>query len=318
MRKIVLCLTVIMFTLIFAISAFSHDYTSNDFWQNGSEWYKIDSSASQKIDSAQFRYVYFNYSKTTDTCFGLNIIINDNTRLSKTALYNTGFDVTFYNTSGECLDYFHVLAKEGTKQEKGVNGTFGVTGEALNASKGANYRFYSEYHSLSKFAQSDKIIAKIQLFDSEGFALLSQGNELTVSVPRLSIEPTTTQKATKSQNSQKSKSSKNSSKSDSDKKKKYYSSTTAARYKAKSYYGSGNSKSKVATTKANDSAQYDENESYEKADIINLEENDSSLNSKQIIAISAISALAGCLVAVIVLLIIKKNKHNSSVDDKKL
>lgn len=316
MKRIVLTVTVILLTLIFAISAYSHDYTSNDFWQYASQWYDIDSSASQRIDSAQFRYVYLNYTKSTDTCFGLNIIINDNTKLSRSALLNTGFDVTFYNTSGECLDYFHVLAKEGTKQEKGVNGSFTATGEAINATKGSNYRFYAEYHSLSKLAQSDKIIAKVQLFDSEGFALLERGKELTVTVPRLSLEPTTTQKATKAGKSQKSKSS-NSSKTDSAKKKMYYSSTTATRYKSKNYYSSGNTKSKVATTKADKSAQVEE-ENYNKADIVNLEENGSALNTKQVIAISAISVLAGCLIAVIVSLIIKKNKHNSSVDDKKL
>lgn len=309
MKRILLSVTVILFTLIFAISAYSHDYTSHQFWQYGSKWYEIDSSASERIDSAQFRYVYLDYTKTTDACFGLNIIINDNTKLNKSALLNTGFDITFYNPSGECLDYFHIIADEGIKQEKGANGSFRTTAESFTANKGSNYRFYAVYNNLSKFAQGNKIIAKIQIFDSEGFALLARGDELTLTVPRLSIEPATTQKRSKSPKT------KNSNlKSDSNKKKKYYSSTTANRYKSKSNYNSGNSKFKVSTTKVN--VQGEESETYPKADIVSIEQNDTDLNNNQIIAICVVCAIAGCLIAVIVLLIINKSKHNSSVDDK--
>lgn len=326
MRRIVLPITIIVFTLIFAISAYSHDFTSNGFWEHASDWYSVDTSASRRITNSKFRYMYYDYADTTDTCIGLNIIINDKTKITKTALSSTGFDVNFYNTSGECLDYFQIIVNEGTKTDKGVNGIFDASAEAFNAYNGTNYRFFAQYHSLSKFAQNDKIIVKIQIFDSEALALFSETNKITFSVPRLSLEPETTQKTAKSNtNSSKSKKTDKksaSAKSGSNKKKKYYfSSTTASRkgsyYGSKSkgsYYSSGkNRKSNVSTTK-DDS---EESETYSKADIISLEENESSLNNKQVIAICVISALAGSLIAVTVLLIIKKKKHNSSIDDNK-
>ncbi len=334
MKRIVLTVTVVIFTLIFAISAYSHDFTSNDFWQNASQWYSINASASSRIDSAQFRYMYYDYTDSTDTCFGLNLLINDNTKLNQSSLDCTGFDITFYNSSGESLDYFRVFANEGEKQQKGKNGFFNAASEAINAYKGSVFRFYSEYHSLSKFAQSDTIYVKVQIFDSESLALLSAGNELSITVPRLSVEPSTTKKTSKSQKSSKAK--KNSktkksakqkagAKSDKNKKKRYYyASTTASKYnagygsKSKSYYSSGkNSKSKVSTTKPENNKIEDETEVYSKADIVELEENEPAMNNKQVIAISVISALVGCVIAVIILLIIKKYKHNSSVDDNK-
>ena len=326
MRRFALSVTIIIFTLIFLISAYAHEYTSNDFWQHGSKWYSINTSASRRVDSAKYRYMYLDYSDDTDTCIGLNIIVNDNTKATQSALECTGFDVNFSNSSGESLDYFQIFAREGVKQEKGSNGTFSATCEAINSYKGATYRFFAEYHNLSKFAQSDKIILKIQLFDSESFVILSGANELKLSVPRLSIEPSTTQKSSKSKSKSKNSDGKNaSSKSGSNKKKKYYTSTTAPKsnsnYSSKSkggYYSLGkNSNNKVSTTKAKNNNGEEETDIYSKADIVQLEENKSALNTKQVIAISVISALAGSLIALIVILILKKKKHNSSVDDNK-
>ena len=323
MRRLALFVTTVVLILVFLMSSYAHDFSSNSFWQEATQWYPINTSSSNTIESAKFRYIYLDYNNDTDTCIGLNILINDKNKITQTTLSCTGFKVNFYNNSGESLDSFHVLAKEGSKQEKGANGTFATTCEAFNASKGSNYRFYAEYHSLSKFAQSNNIITKIQLFDSESLAVFSSGNELTFNVPRLSIEPTTTQKTSKTNKSKKSANKSGSSKTGSSKKKKYYSSTTSAKnstkYSSKSkggYYSSvKNNRSKVSTTKANSNTE--ETENYNKADIVDLQENNSAMNNKQVIAISVISALAGCLIAIIVLLIIKKKKHNSSIDDNK-
>lgn len=317
MRRLSSVISILLIiALIFAISASAHDLNGTGFWNDATSWIKMDCSQSERIISAKYRYVYYNYNKSVDPCLGIQVNLNDKTKLSRSSYLNTAIEVIIRNSSGIVVDEFYVKTKQENYTFKGANGTFTAICEAVNANNGSNFRFSILYNNLSNYVKNDELNVCLYAYASDMMPVTPDNNGEKFTVPRLSYEEPTTQKQTKSSSSNKAKSKKSTTKSSS--KKRYsYSSTTAHKYskgyKGYSYKGTG----KVSTTKSEKSADFETEENYNKADIVSVpEEKSKQLNTKQIIAIIIICIAAGCATAAVIIFINNKTKKKASDEDE--
>lgn len=319
MRRLSSVISILLvFTLIFAISVSAHDLNGTGFWNDATSWIKMDCSQSERIISAKYRYVYYNYNKSVDPCLGIQVNLNDKTKLSRSSYLNTAIEVIIRNSSGIVVDEFYVKTKQENYTFKGANGTFTAICEAVNANNGSNFRFSVLYNNLSNYVKNDELNVSLYAYASDMMPVTPDNNGEKFTVPRLSYEEPSTQKKTQTKNpsAKKSKSKKSTTKSSS--KKRYsYSSTTAHKYskgyKGYSYKGTG----KVSTTKSEKSADFETEENYNKADIVSVpEEKSKQLNTKQITAIIIICIAAGCATAAVIIFINNKTKKKASDEDE--